>query len=208
MTLEQPLDILAAQKIMERMWAGDHTVWKPDPTEINNRLGWLTIAERMQADIPRMEEFTAGLQKDGYTQALLLGMGGSSLAPEVFRKTFGVKPGYLDVEVLDSTDPGAVLGFAKSLDPRKTVYIVSTKSGGTIETFSFMYYFYNRLLEGMSAEDAGQHFIAITDPHSKLRRLPGSTKSARCSSTTRTSGGAIQPFPILACCRPPCWAWT
>jgi len=107
----------------------------------------------------------------GYTQVLLLGMGGSSLAPEVFRKTFGVKKGFLDLAVLDSTDPGAVHHHEKSLDLGKTLFIVSTKSGGTVETLSFFKYFYNKMIEAVGKEDAGKHFIAITDPGSKLEEL-------------------------------------
>jgi glucose-6-phosphate isomerase len=95
-------------------------------------------------------------------------MGGSSLAPEVFRKTFGVADGYLDLAVLDSTDPAAVLAYAAKFDPRKTLYLVSTKSGGTVETFSFFKFFYNKTVEAVGADNAGEHFIAITDPGSGL----------------------------------------
>ena len=98
-------------------------------------------------------------------------MGGSSLAPEVFRKTFGVRPGYLDLAVLDSTDPAAVLGCARVLDPAKTLFIVSTKSGGTVETFSFFKFFYNLVADKLGVEQAGAHFIAVTDPGSDLVKL-------------------------------------
>ena len=119
-------------------------VWKPDPAEISNRLGWLHIAEDMlEGNAPSRMPWSKSVRLAGYTQAVLLGMGGSSLAPEVLRKTFGVRPGYLDLAVLDSTDPGAVLGCARELDPAKTLFIVSTKSGGTVETFSFFKFFYN-----------------------------------------------------------------
>ena len=98
-------------------------------------------------------------------------MGGSSLAPEVLRQTFGVAEGHLDLAVLDSTDPGAVLAHAERLDLAKTLFIVSTKSGGTVETLSFFKFFYN--LDGRRAgtEQAGEHFVAITDPGSKLEEL-------------------------------------
>jgi hypothetical protein len=98
-------------------------------------------------------------------------MGGSSLAPEVFRKVFGIEPGYLDLSILDSTDPGTVLKFTRDLDAHKTLYIVSTKSGGTVETFSFMRFFFNRLISELGAEETGQHFIAITDPGSQLEEI-------------------------------------
>jgi transaldolase/glucose-6-phosphate isomerase len=162
---------LDSQKIIQRIWAGDFTVWKPDPTEISNRLGWLRIAEALQKDIPRLQVLTDEVRLAGYTHAILLGMGGSSLAPEVFRKTFGVRPGYLDLSVLDSTDPAAVLAYADRLDLAKTLFIVSTKSGGTVETFSFFRFFYNRLVEKLGAEQAAANFIAITDPGSKLEEM-------------------------------------
>jgi transaldolase/glucose-6-phosphate isomerase len=156
------------QKVIQRIWDGDYTIWKPDPAEISNRLGWLHIAEALQKELPRLEALAESLRLAGYTSALLLGMGGSSLAPEVFRKTFAVRPGYLDLAVLDSTDPGAVLGYARELDPAKTLFIVSTKSGGTVETFSFFKFFHNLVADKLGAEQAGAHFIAITDPGSKL----------------------------------------
>ena len=97
-------------------------------------------------------------------------MGGSSLAPEVFRFTFDVKDGYLDLAVLDSTDPGAVLAFAEKLDPAKTLFIVSTKSGGAVETLSLFKYFYNWVSDSLEADQAGEHFMAITDPGSSLEQ--------------------------------------
>ena len=159
---------MAEQKIMARIWAHDHTVWKPDPTEITNRLGWLHIAEAMLGNVPQLEELAEAVRADGYTHVLLLGMGGSSLAPEVFRITFGVREGYLDLAVLDSTDPGAVLAHAERLDLPRTLFIVATKSGGTVETLSFFKFFYNRMAEAVGVDHAGEHFVAITDPGTKL----------------------------------------
>ncbi len=155
-------------QILARIARGDYTVWKPDPTEIANRLGWLTIADRMRSELPDIERLVDDVRAAGYTDALLLGMGGSSLAPEVFRRTFGVADGYLDLAVLDSTDPGAVVAHARRLDPERTLFIVSTKSGGTVETFSFFRYFYRWTVRALGAAAAGAHFIAITDPGSEL----------------------------------------
>lgn len=162
---------LKKNRIMTRIWRKDHTVWKQDPKEIANRLGWLHSPKDMVRNLGEINELVNEVRADGYTHALLLGMGGSSLAPEVFRKTFGVKEGYLDLKVLDSTDPGAVLAYAERFDAHNTLFIVSTKSGGTVETFSFMKYFYNLAAEKLGAERAGRHFIAITDPGSKLADL-------------------------------------
>lgn len=160
---------LKEQQLLTRIWAHDHTVWKDEPTEITNRLGWLHIAEMMQDALHQIEGVVSDVRQAGYTHALLLGMGGSSLAPEVFRKTFGVKAGYLDLAVLDSTDPRAVAAY-DALDPVKTLYLVSTKSGGTVETFSFFKHFYNRTVAAVGREKAGDHFIAITDPGSGLAK--------------------------------------
>ena len=163
---------LEAKDVIKRIWQRDYTVWDDDvPTEISNRLGWLDIAKVMKQNVDRMRVLTEIVCNNGYTHALLLGMGGSSLAPEVFRKTFGVKDGYLDLAVLDSTDPGAVLAHAQSLDLSRTLFIVSTKSGGTVETLSFFKFFYNRVAEAVGADDAGKHFVAITDLGSKLADL-------------------------------------
>jgi transaldolase/glucose-6-phosphate isomerase len=161
---------MAANHIIERIWAHDHTVWKPEPTAIVNRLGWLDIAERMRPNIPAMLALLQAVRDAGYTHALLLGMGGSSLAPELFAKTLE-RPDHLHLAVLDSTDPGAVLSYAAGLDPQRTLFIVSTKSGGTVETFSFFRFFYNWAGQALAAERVGEHFVAITDPGSALADL-------------------------------------
>jgi transaldolase/glucose-6-phosphate isomerase len=154
--------------IMSRIWEHDYTVWASKSDEIANRLGWLHSPEQMPSVISSLQTLVDELKDEGYTHALLLGMGGSSLAPEMFRKTFGVKEGFLDLGVLDSTDPGAVLDLAHRLDPARTLFIVATKSGGTVETLSFFKYFYNRVVSSVGRQRAGSHFIAITDPRSKL----------------------------------------
>lgn len=169
--LDSALREMQEQRIISRIWARDHTIWKPDPTEITNRLGWLGSPESINANIREIDEFVNEVRAVGFTQALLLGMGGSSLAPEVFRQTFGVKEGYLDLAVLDSTDPGAVLAFERKLDLSKTLFIVSTKSGGTVETLSLFKYYYNRVAEAVGAQNAGKYFVAITDPSSSLETM-------------------------------------
>ena len=165
------LRAMDAERILERIWAHDHTVWRPDPTEITNRLGWLQIADVMRESVDRLKTLADDVRAAGYTEALLLGMGGSSLAPEMFRKTLGVAKGYPDLSVLDSTDPGAVLFHAERLDPKKTLFIVATKSGGTVETLSLLKFFYNWMASHVGADRAGEHFIAITDGGSKLEDL-------------------------------------
>jgi transaldolase/glucose-6-phosphate isomerase len=169
--VDDALAEMNTKRVMNRIWEHDHTLWKPDPSEISNRLGWLNIAEVTKEALPVLEDLATKLRTDGYTQALLLGMGGSSLAPEVFRKTFGVQDGFLDLAVLDSTDPDAITAQTENLDLARTVFIVSTKSGGTVETLSFFKYFYNQVVATMGAEGAGSHFIAITDAGSQLDKI-------------------------------------
>jgi glucose-6-phosphate isomerase len=157
-----------SEKISARIWAKDFRVWGADPAEIANRLGWLDSPAASAAQADGIIDFVSAVREDGYTNVLLLGMGGSSLAAEVFSCSFGARAGYLELEILDSTHPGAVLEKARRLDPENTLYIVATKSGGTVETFSFMKYFYNQTLARTGREKAGRHFIAITDPGSGL----------------------------------------
>lgn len=156
--------------MMERIWKHDHTVWSEDPTEITNRLGWLHSPEVMQDAVEDINAFVEGVKGDGFKNVLLLGMGGSSLAPELFRLTFGVKDGYPDLAVLDSTDPGAVLAHHKRLDLSKTLFVVATKSGGTAETLSFFKYFYNETSKVVGPDNVSRQFVAITDPGSKLEK--------------------------------------
>lgn len=165
------LDKIKEKEILKRIWEHDYTVWKDDPAEISNRLGWLHSPENMVDKVDEINDFVDGVRGAGYTHALLLGMGGSSLAPEVLRLTFGVKDGYIDLSVLDSTDPGAVQEKAETLDFSKTLFIISTKSGGTVETFSFMKFFYNEMLQELGQDRVGDHFVAITDPGSGLESL-------------------------------------
>ncbi|MGB7341138.1 MAG: hypothetical protein WBC91_19735 [Phototrophicaceae bacterium] len=159
---------LAQNKIMARIWQHDHTVWQDDPTEIDNRLGWLRIMDSMTDNVDRMEHLRDALENEGYTNVLLLGMGGSSLAPEVLSFVFDENHS-LDLDVLDSTDPAMVKLFDDVLNLEKTLFIVATKSGGTAETLSAFKYFYNRLLAITGDKAAtGKHFVGITDPGSKL----------------------------------------
>lgn len=158
-------------RVPDRIRRKDYTLWKSTPEEITNRLGWLHSPRAMTGRLAQISGLVDDVRQDGYTHALLLGMGGSSLAPAVFRKTYGVADGYPDLAVLDSTDPGAVLACSTNHDFVKTLFIVSTKSGGTVETFSFMKYFFRLLSERYGAQEAGRRFIAVTDPGSALAEL-------------------------------------
>jgi transaldolase/glucose-6-phosphate isomerase len=152
-----------AENVARRIWQHDETLWGgPGVPEIANRLGWLTISEKMLEHAPELYEFTEQLKAEGFTDAVLLGMGGSSLGPEVIRRSYGQIPDALRLHVLDSTDPGAVLEVERTIELETTVFIVSSKSGGTIETLSHMRYFFER------AGRDGNRFAAITDPGSPL----------------------------------------
>jgi len=169
--VQEKLNELKEQQIVSRIWGKDHTVWRDDPTEISNRLGWLDCADVALTKFEEINEFVEQIRNEGFKNVLLMGMGGSSLAPEVFAKIFGVKEGYLNLSVIDSTHPDAVKDFEDKLDPNETLYIVSTKSGGTVETISFMKRFYNDTIKTIGAEKAGNHFTAITDPGSGLESI-------------------------------------
>jgi len=173
--VDEGLHDLCRHHIIRRIWAADHTVWNPQPKEITNRLGWLDIADNMADKTARLEAFTQSLVAGGFRSALLLGMGGSSLAPELFARTLGraARPAgapypYLDLVVLDTTDADAVRAAEARVDLAHTLVIVATKSGGTVETLSAFKYFYNRLLAVVGPERVGGHFIGITDPGSKI----------------------------------------
>ncbi len=168
--IDEALAEMDESQIVTRIWAHSYTVWQPEPDEITNRLGWLRSAETMRKDKGCIEALSQDLAKEGYTAAVVLGMGGSSLAPELFGKLF--QKSAIHLHVLDSTHPDAVHSLAAALDLSKTLFIVSTKSGTTAETLSFFKYFYNLLSDsGLSREEVGEHFVAITDPGSKLVTL-------------------------------------
>ncbi|MDO8549991.1 MAG: glucose-6-phosphate isomerase [Ignavibacteria bacterium] len=169
-SFNKAFDELKKERIIERIWEKDYTVWNNEPTEITNRLGWLFSPETSLKALQEIEDFVKGVKDDGFNKILLMGMGGSSLAPEVFSLTFGSKEGYPELHVLDSTDPDAVSEFDKILSNEKTLFIISTKSGGTVETFSFMKYFYNQTLNKHGKEETGKRFVAITDPGSGLEK--------------------------------------
>ena len=151
-----------------RIGRRDGTLWAPAGTpEVADRLGWVDIAERLAGEAPGLMEWAAELREAGFADALLLGMGGSSLAPEVFRQSFGEPEGALRLHVLDTTEPRTIAAVGERLDPERTLVLVSTKSGGTIETLSLFKHFW-----AWSAEESSR-FVAITDPGSGLADLAG-----------------------------------
>jgi glucose-6-phosphate isomerase len=195
--VDETIKKLSEENVVERIWKKDHTVWSNDPTEISNRLGWLDSVDVTSKSIVEIKSFVDEIKSASFTNALLMGMGGSSLAPDVFRLTFGVKEGYLDFAVLDSTHPEVVMNYAKKLNPATTLYIVSTKSGGTVETFSFMKFFYNYVLHILGSEEAGKHFVAITDPGSGLQKVAEELKFRKVFLNDPNIGGRFSALSLF-----------
>ena len=159
--VEARLRRLSDDRVVERIWERDHTVWRDDPTEISNRLGWLDAPERSRDEVAELERFASEVAAEGFTDAVLLGMGGSSLAPEVISRSFGTRDGMLRLSVLDTTHPDEIALLERRIDRRRTLFLVASKSGTTIETRSHMAYFLDRV--GDPAR-----FVAITDPGTPL----------------------------------------
>jgi glucose-6-phosphate isomerase len=161
---------MAQRRLLERMWKKDYRVWKPTPAEITDRLGWLTVAEQMQERVGVLKHFAQSVREAGFRYVVVLGMGGSSLGPEVLRQTFGASRGFLKPFVLDSTVPGAVRDVHDAIEPARTLFIVSSKSGGTIEVMSLFAYFWNVVARARGGS-GGNQFVAITDPDTSLGTL-------------------------------------
>lgn len=154
---------------MQRLWKRDATLWTGDDEA--SWLGWLDITEEQIAHQVEFRNLAKEVWSAGFRDVLLLGMGGSSLCPEVLRMTFGKSAGYPDLHVLDSTDPAQVKAFEKKIDIAKTLFIVSSKSGSTLEPNIFKQYFFDRTKQAVGADNAGSHFMAITDPGSKMQQV-------------------------------------
>jgi transaldolase / glucose-6-phosphate isomerase len=207
----------AAQEVQRRVQEGDATLWAPAGTpEVANRLGWLTIAQRMLPQLQSLHAMRDELASEGTRDVVVLGMGGSSLAPEVIRRTFdrlqgappqpeGTAPAQLDaaapkpqsaapsLHVLDSTNAGAVRALQSSIDPQHTLFLVSSKSGGTIEPLSMFAHFWDLVPHG-------DRFAAITDPGSGLERLAAEHRFRRVFHGDPHIGGrysALSPFGIV-----------
>jgi glucose-6-phosphate isomerase len=181
-------------QVADRLRDGDATLWgPPGAPEIANRLGWLTIAERMLGEVEDLEAFAQQVREEGFRDVVLLGMGGSSLAPEVLRRSFGQRPGWPRLHVLDSTDAAAIRAVQRAIDPKLTLFLVSSKSGGTIEPLSLFAHFWSVLGDG-------QNFVAITDPGSGLADLATEHGFRRTFLGDPNIGGrysALSPFGLV-----------
>jgi transaldolase/glucose-6-phosphate isomerase len=189
--VEKRLRSLEQEGFARRLWAKDATLWESGEAEqraIENRLGWLGAAGSVLEHCDRLRAFATEVKEAGFRRAVLLGMGGSSLAPEVFQRTFGPATGNPDLVVLDTTDPAAILAVGRDLDLARTLFIVSSKSGTTTETSSLYRYFFEKV-RALKGPRAGENFVAITDPDTPLERLAGENGFRRCYLNAADIGG-------------------
>ncbi len=158
------LESLLRDGAVDRLWSGDHTLWSEDPTEITDRLGWLHVMDDMDQATDRLDAFVEGCATDGLTHVLVMGMGGSSLFPEVVARSFPTGPCGLSLTVLDSTDPVAIAAATAASPPEHTLFVASSKSGSTLETRSHLDLFWERIARP-------NQFAVVTDPGSELGDL-------------------------------------
>lgn len=181
---------------IRRLWQRDKSVWTG--TDEDKWLGWLDSAAA--ADIANYEDFAQRVKAQKFTDAVVLGMGGSSLGPEVLAKTFAKKPGFPKLHVLDSTDPAQVRTIEKIINIAKTLFIVSSKSGGTTEPNAMKDYFFEQVTKAIGSEKAGHRFIAVTDPGSSLEKAATKQGFARIFYGDPTIGGrysVLSPFGLV-----------
>ncbi len=170
-----------------RMWAKDASVWTG--ADESNWLGWLSIVDEQLANVHALKDLAAEVKKRKFKHAILLGMGGSSLCPEVLRITFGKIKGFPELHVLDSTDPVQIKAIEKKLDLKRTLCIVSSKSGSTLEPNIFKQYFFERVKAKVGADKVGSHFIAVTDPGSKMQQVAEGDKFWKIFAGVPSIGG-------------------
>jgi transaldolase/glucose-6-phosphate isomerase len=194
--VEKRLEIWENQEFARRFWEKDPTLWfsKPQP-ELTDRMGWLDIFEPMHEHIKELFDFATQIRSEGFKHVLLLGMGGSSLAPEVFQDTFGGIDDYSELKVLDSTHPEAIRRIESEIDLARTFFIVSSKSGTTIETLSFYYYFWNKLSALSTAP--GKNFAAVTDSGTSLEKLAQERIFRRVFGGTPDVGGRYSALTMF-----------
>jgi transaldolase/glucose-6-phosphate isomerase len=173
-SVKTAIDDWRANGKVRRLWQRDATLWTG--TDEANWLGWLGITEDQLAQHDNLRKVADDAKNGGFSDVLLLGMGGSSLCPEVLRMTYGKIAGYPELHVLDSTDPAQIKSFDGKIDVAKTLFIVSSKSGSTLEPNIFKQYFFEQVKKAVGADKAGSRFIAITDPGSKLRQVAEADK--------------------------------
>ncbi len=172
---------------IHRLWDKDASLWTG--ADENKWLAWLTITEQQLQNIDTLLDFQAAVKAGGFSHILLLGMGGSSLCPEVLKLTFSKQEGFPEIHVLDSTDPAQVQAFAGKVDLAKTLCIVSTKSGSTLEPNIFKQYFFERIKEAVGADKVGSHFVTVTDPGKQMEKIAQADRFWRIFPGVHEIGG-------------------
>ena len=194
--VEKSTEEWRASAKVRRLWHKDKSVWTGD--DENKWLGWLTSAG--DADVADYEDFAQRVKGQNFSDAVVLGMGGSSLGPEVLAETFPQKSGFPKLHVLDSTDPAQVRAMEAKIDIKKTLFIVSSKSGGTTEPNAMKDYFFDRVAKAIGKDKAGHRFIAVTDPGSSLEKVAAKQGFARTFHGEPTIGGrysVLSPFGLV-----------
>ncbi len=179
--------------ISPRLWRKDLTLWvRKRVSEAEGRLGWLGLPQEMEGKLERLEEFSSRVRERGIKGVIVLGMGGASLAPEVFSKVFGKAEGYPELLIFDSTHPQAVLSLEKNLDLSQTLFIISSKSGTTLETLSLFRYFWEKAR--LKIPEPGRNFVAITDKGTPLHKLAEERKFWEVFNPRKDVGGRYSAF--------------
>jgi transaldolase/glucose-6-phosphate isomerase len=189
------LETWRARGNVRRLWAKDATLWTGLGEEA--WLGWLDIVSQQVEKLGELRAFASEVKQRGFRHVLLLGMGGSSLAPEVLRMTFGVVPGFPELLVLDSTDPQQVATFERKVDLARTLFIVASKSGSTLEPNIFKQYFFERVKQAVGEKEAGSRFVAITDPGSKMEEVARRDGFWRIFSGVPSIGGRYSALSMF-----------
>jgi transaldolase/glucose-6-phosphate isomerase len=187
-----------AEGKVRRLWERDSSLWTN--SDEDKWLGWLTITDDQLAHRHELTAANEDARSGGFSHVLLLGMGGSSLCPEVLKMTFGTIPGYPELHVLDSTDPAQIKAIDEKVDIAKTLFLVSSKSGSTLEPNIFKQYFFERVKHVLGAEKAGSRFIAITDPGSKMELVAQGDKFRHIFHGLASIGGrysALSDFGMV-----------
>ncbi len=187
-----------SQGNIRRLWNEDATLWTGRGE--GDWLGWLDVVDAQLHDLPRFVEFAGEVRARGFSDVLLLGMGGSSLGPEVLAESLGSAPGYPKLHVLDSTDPQQVRSFERRIDLARTLFIVSSKSGTTLEPNVLMEYFFAKAAAAVGRDTVGRHFVAITDPGSQLEKLVKEKSFHRVFHGVPSIGGrysVLSPFGLV-----------
>ncbi len=195
--VENRLRLWKEENFLSRIWDKDPTIWSSDrrTKEITDRLGWLNLPASMKDQVAEVKAFAGKIRDEDYRHVVLLGMGGSSLAPAVFQDTFGNSPHYPELNVLDTTHPAAIKSLRKRIEPLKTLFLVSSKSGTTLETDTLYSYFWDEI--SRISREPGRNFVAITDPGSPLEQLAKDRQFLRTFPAPPDVGGRYSALTVF-----------